>query len=308
MGLLRAWIWLCGPLGRERGFESLPLRCSAAGAAEWRSSRRRACAVAVLSRPGPALPSPSMGWHDGRLAAFDTETTGVDYEFDRIVTAAVSVVGGGLPAESSAWLVDPGIEIPEGAIAVHGITNERAQAEGQDADEAVEEIVAALAEQLLAGVPIVAFNARFDLTILDREARRYGLEPLVERVGGPEGLLVIDPLVLDKQFDRYRRGKRTLGAVCEHYRVRLDEAHAANADALAAARVAWRFGQRIEELRETELAVLRDRQIVWAAEQAESLETYFRGQGKDERVERVWPFVPAPLPVADVHERQLALV
>ncbi|MCU1678600.1 MAG: polymerase subunit epsilon, partial [Frankiales bacterium] len=31
-----------------------------------------------------------MSWHARRLAAFDIETTGVDCEHDRIVTAAVS--------------------------------------------------------------------------------------------------------------------------------------------------------------------------------------------------------------------------
>lgn len=229
-----------------------------------------------------------------RLAAFDIETTGVDPQSDRIVTAAVSLAGDGRPTESRSWLVDPGVEIPAGASAVHGITTEQARAEGVDPAEAVEQITALLAEQLRRGVPVIAFNARFDLTCLDREARRHGVVPLLDRVGGPSGMLVVDPFVLDKQYDRYRRGKRTLGAVCEHYRVRLDAAHDANADAIAAARVAWRLAQAIEELRTTELASLHARQVVWAAEQAVSLEEYFREQGRDERIEREWPIVPLP--------------
>jgi DNA polymerase III subunit epsilon len=233
-----------------------------------------------------------MGWHRGRLAAFDIETTGVDPECDRIVTAAVSLVGGGQPSRHLSWLVNPGIEIPTGATAVHGITTDRARAEGRVASEAVDEITAELADQLRQGVPIIAFNARFDLTILDREARRHGLRRLLDRVGGPEGMLVVDPYVLDKHFDRFRRGKRTLSAVCEHYRVTLDEAHAANADALAAARVAFRLGASVAELREIDLDVLHREQISWAAEQAASLEDYFRAQGRSERVERVWPVIP----------------
>lgn len=226
-----------------------------------------------------------------RLAAFDIETTGVDPQNDRIVTAAVSLLGDGRPSESHAWIVDPGVEIPAGATAVHGITNERAQAEGVETAEAVYEITALLADQLRQGVPVIAFNARFDLTTLDREARRHGIVPLIDRVG-PEGMLVIDPFVLDKQFDRFRRGKRTLGAVCEHYRVRLDAAHDANADAVAAARVAWRLAQAMQELREMELSLLHAQQIGWAAEQAASLEQYFREQGRHERIERDWPIVP----------------
>jgi DNA polymerase-3 subunit epsilon len=237
-----------------------------------------------------------MSWHSRRLAAFDIETTGVDPESDRIVTAAVALVGDGRPTESFAWLVDPGVEIPAGATAVHGITTAQARAEGQDPAAAVEAITALLAAQLRADVPVIAFNARFDLTTLDREARRHGVTPLVDRVGGEQGLLVVDPFVLDKQYDRYRRGKRTLGAVCEHYAIPLLDAHAADADALAAARVAYRLATRLPELRETELRSLHAQQVGWAAEQAASLEEYFREQGRAERIERAWPVVPEPLP------------
>lgn len=241
---------------------------------------------------------PDMSWHMGRLAAFDLETTGIDSQSDRIVTAAVSVVGAGLEPQDHAWLLDPGVEIPVAATAVHGITTARARAEGQPPAEAVEQIVAALAARLREGVPVIAFNARFDLTVLDREARRHGVEPLLDRVGGSAGMLVVDPLVLDKQLDRFRKGKRTLGAVCAHYRVRLDEAHAANADALAAARVAWRLGQAFAELRDADLRALHAQQVGWAAEQAASLEEYFTRNGRPERVERAWPvvpFIPAPV-------------
>ncbi|MCK9248096.1 MAG: exonuclease domain-containing protein [Solirubrobacteraceae bacterium] len=233
-----------------------------------------------------------MSWHEGRLAAFDIETTGIDVETDRVVTAAVSIVGGGLPTESHGWLVDPGVEIPAGATEIHGITTEHARAHGRPAEEAIEEIVTLLADHVVRGVPIVAFNARFDLTCLDREARRHGVVPLVDRIGGPDALLVVDPFVVDKQIDRYRRGKRTLGAVCEHYAVPLTDAHAADADAMAAARVAWRLGQRVPELRRLELAALHREQIGWADEQARSLEEYFRREGRDERIEGAWPIVP----------------
>jgi DNA polymerase-3 subunit epsilon len=174
---------------------------------------------------------------------------------------------------------------------VHGITTEHAQANGRDSAEVVGEIVEKLATEVAAGVPVVAFNARYDLTMLDREARRHGITPLSER--GAQ-LLVVDPLIIDKQLDKYRKGKRTLTAVCEVYRVELseDDAHAADADAIAAARVAWRLGEKYSELT-VPLEQLHAEQIAWAAEQAESLEQYFRSQGKNETIEREWPIVPA---------------
>lgn len=233
----------------------------------------------------------TRNWHQGRLAAFDVESTGINPNTDRIVTATVSVVGGGEPADSISWLADPGIEIPDGAAAIHGVTTERARAEGRPAAEVVAEIVDKLATETARGVPIVAFNARYDLTMLDREARRHGVVPLSER---GHSILVVDPLLIDKQLDRYRKGKRTLTAVCAFYNVELSEedAHAADADAIAAARVAWRMGERYPEL-QIALRDLHEAQVIWAAEQAASLEEYLRTLGKEEVVEAEWPIVSA---------------
>lgn len=232
-----------------------------------------------------------MNWHHGRLAAFDIESTGVSPEDDRIVTATVSVVGGDAPIDSVSWLADPGIEIPAGATNVHGITTEMARAEGRDPADVVDEITTMLEREITKGVPVVAFNARYDLTMLDREARRHEVEPLIERVP-PASLLVVDPLIIDKQLDKFRKGKRTLGAVCENYGVTLNDAHAADADAIAAARVAWRMGEKFKELG-VPLDELHQLQVAWAAEQAASLESYFKSQGRDETVEGAWPIVPA---------------
>lgn len=233
-----------------------------------------------------------MSWATGRLVAFDVETTGVDVESARIVTAAVLMLDAGKVIEERFWLLDPGIAIPDQASRVHGISTERARAEGQSPVLAIEAITGLLAEQLRQEVGLVAFNARFDLTVLDREARRHGVQPLVDRVGGPDGMLVVDPLILDKHADRFRRGKRTLGLVCAHYGVALEDAHAAGGDALAAALLALRLGATFPELGGSDLRALHRRQIGWAAEQAASLERYLRERGRPEHVEGVWPIVP----------------
>lgn len=232
-----------------------------------------------------------MDWLERPLAAFDLETTGTDPEEDRIVTASIALVGKGTETEATDWLVDPGVEIPEKATEVHRITTEMARAEGRLPGEAVTEITDLLATYLNEDFPIVAFNARYDLTMLDREARRYEVEPLVEMVGGPTGLLVVDPLILDKQIDPYRRGKRKLTDLCSFYGIELNEAHAAHADALAAARLAWRLGSSNSELGDLDLPTLHEKQIGWAQSQAEGLQEYFDRQGMEEKVETEWPLV-----------------
>jgi DNA polymerase-3 subunit epsilon len=207
------------------------------------------------------------------VAVFDTETTGIAPETTRIVSAHVSVINPEGQVESPKnWLIDCGIEIPAQATAVHGITTERMRAEGIDAPDGVYDILTTLNGFLTAGIPVVAYNAAYDFTILDREAKRYGFDPLES----PRP--VIDPLIIDKQVDRYRKGKRTLEAAAAHYGVSLEGAHDASVDAIAAGLVAQAIGRKFA----TELAMsaqeLHDKQITWAAEQAASYADWRRSQ------------------------------
>ena len=222
-------------------------------------------------------------WSD-ELVVFDLETTGVNVEHDRVVTAHVGRLGStGELIEYRDWLVNPGVEIPAAAAAVHGISTERASAEGVEPARAIAEIVALLAQWRDAGAPLVAYNASYDLTLLDREARRYGLEPFVPGV-------VIDPLIIDKAVDRYRKGKRTLTVACEVYGVVLDAAHDASADAVAAGRVAQALLRKHPELAELSPIDLHGRQELWQREQAESFAEWKRRNGAPEFVAEVgWP-------------------
>ena len=223
-------------------------------------------------------------WAD-TLAVFDLETTGIDVDTCRIVTAHVGVIGAsGEVLEQHEWLVDPGVEIPTAASLIHGVSTERARLEGQPAPGAVAEIIGALTDAAARGLPIVAYNAAYDLTILDREAARYGVAPLP----GPGA--VIDPLVIDKAVDKYRRGKRTLTATAEHYGVTLDDAHDAGADAVAAGRVAQAIARAFPELAATAVAELHARQVDWSREQAESYQAWRRKNGEPEfTTSGAWP-------------------
>lgn len=220
-----------------------------------------------------------------RVGVFDLETTGVDVNADRIVTAHVGVLDPrGREIAARDWLADPGIPIPPGASAVHGISTEHARTHGRAAADVVAEVAFALRALFRQGVPVVAYNASYDFSLLAAECRRHGIEP----ISHPSP--VIDPLVIDKAYDRYRAGKRTLEIVAAHYAVPLDGAHDASADAVAAGRVAqalareFRFPDSADEL--------HTRQIAWARAQAASLTEYFVKIGRiepEERLDGTWP-------------------
>ncbi|GAA4375220.1 exonuclease domain-containing protein [Agromyces bauzanensis] len=219
------------------------------------------------------------------LAVFDLETTGIDVDTCRIVTAHVGVIGmSGEVLERREWLVDPGVEIPTAASLIHGVSTERARLEGQVAAAAVAEIIEALTDAAKRSLPIVAYNAAYDLTVLAREAERYGHASL------PGPAPVIDPLVIDKAVDRYRRGKRTLTATAAHYGVALPNAHDAGADAVAAGRVAQAIARAHPELAAIAVAELHARQVDWCREQAESYQAWRRANGEPEfTTSGAWP-------------------
>lgn len=236
----------------------------------------------------PALPD----WLT-RVAVFDLETTGIDVTSDRVVTAHIGVLdAGGHQIAARSWIADPGVPIPDGATAVHGVTTAYARSHGRPAVEVVHEITSALRSLLDQGVPVVAYNAAYDFSLLSHEARRHGVEPL------DDPSPVIDPFVIDKAYDRYRRGKRTLEVVAAHYAVLLDDAHDASADAIAAGRVAQALARQF--VLPDSLTELHTRQIGWARTQAASLTEYFIRIGRldpEGSVDGTWP-VRTP-PIAD---------
>lgn len=233
-------------------------------------------------------------WHTGRLCLVDFETTGIDPHRDRVVTAAIIEVGNGEPARTREWLINPGIPIPAEAAAVHGITDEQA-AGGADADAAIYEIVTHLLACSRADMVVVGYNVSYDLTMLYAEATRHELGgDYRDELGGIAP--VVDPFILDKQLDRYRKGSRKLIDVCRHHGIELTEAeaHGATADALAAGRLAWMLAQNNSAKVGGDPMRLHAKQIEWKREQAESFGAYLTRQGKTDDVSREWPIQSPP--------------
>ena len=237
----------------------------------------------------------ARSWSEGELLGFDLETTGVDRFGDVPVSFSLVTVRAGQVVATLSALVDPGRPIPAGATAVHGITDDQVRAEGMPLDAAVESIVEALVHARSRGVPVVGMKLDYDLTIVDVQCRRIRGEGLAG--SGWDGPAV-DGLVLDRHVDRFRKGRRTLEALCAHYQVPIDNAHDARADAIAAVGVARAICERFPEVAMATLADLHADQSRWHREWAESFDAWLQRQGRpclDPR-DFDWPVSPLVAP------------
>lgn len=234
----------------------------------------------------------STPWFQQPMLAWDTESTGIDTETARIVTAALVWIEPGKPVVSKHHLIDPGVDIPARATEVHGITSERARAEGRQPEPVLEEVATDLADAVRLGWPLVGMNCVYDFTLLDRELRRHGLRTLHDRLGEPVHP-VVDALVLDRYVRPGRFSGRKLTQLCEIWQVKIDGAHDANFDALAAARVAWKIARSRPDIGSMSLPELHALQVRERARQCDEMRAYFDRVGKQhDGVPGEWPMLP----------------
>lgn len=209
-------------------------------------------------------------WTMAPWVSIDVESTGVHCYEDRIVE--IACVGIGVDGEViDPWsaVVNPGVEIPDEAAAIHGITTERAEAEGITTAEALTIVADRIFENGWRS-PVIAYNARYDLPMILAEAERHGVD-------FPAFAPILDPYLLDRMADKYRRGKRQLTLVADHYGVALgDNAHGALADAIAAGQVMRKLIAKYPQIGDHSLGDLFVRQAKGHETQRQSFEEYMR--------------------------------
>lgn len=223
----------------------------------------------------------TAAWFPGNALAFDTEATGPHPDTDHIVSAHLVEVGPEGSGEWGSWLVNPGVPIPPEATAVHGITNEQAQT-GMAPAEALQQICDDLTLGWSRGLPLIAMNASYDLTLLQAELVRVGL-PVLQL--GP----VLDPQVIDRACDRFRKGKRKLTDLALHYTVKQDTAHSAAGDAITAARVVWRQSQKYTQIAHLSLEAMQHWQRLAHLEWAAHYERHLLEKGTPAEIPTAWP-------------------
>jgi DNA polymerase-3 subunit epsilon len=214
-----------------------------------------------------------------RYVAFDLETTGVNSFHDVPVSYGfVEQVTEGeiVHTVTDGGLVNPGRSIPPGATAVHGITNEMV-ADAVSLAVSSAAIIDKLADVWFSGGAIVGMNLAYDLTMVDALCRRVFNASLAERgVEGP----VYDILVIDRHFDRYRKGKRTLEDLCLQYHVVLDGAHSAVADAQASLSVFRAMLELYPEIPAIPTSEVNASLRAWHQDWLRSFSTFLEGKGR----------------------------
>jgi DNA polymerase III subunit epsilon len=247
----------------------------------------------------PQPPAPKR-WCDAPFAALDFEATGTDPFTARPVSFAFAIVDakGKVVSELSS-LIDCGVEIPAEATAVHGITTEDVREGGVDPAWAMEQITNLIDAAAHERAPLVIMNARYDWPLLLAESIRSGRLWMCN-------VPLLDPGLLDKGNDKYRKGKRKLVDLCAHYGVPLEAAHTAGADAVAAARLGRAIINKYPWMKASNPTVLQG----WQARVFEEYRSFLCRDGSH-TIAKGWPIPeqPAPSPAAidsgtTPHERE----
>ncbi|ALE03269.1 DNA polymerase III subunit epsilon [Bartonella ancashensis] len=137
-----------------------------------------------------------------REIIFDTETTGLDKDKDRIIEiGCVEMIDRYLTGKTFHVYLNPqGVIIPDEVVAIHGLTNERLKNE-KKFDEIADEFL-----EFIDDAVIVAHNANFDISFLNAELKRVNKSPIsIDRV--------IDTLAIARR--KFPMGPNSLDVLCK---------------------------------------------------------------------------------------------
>ncbi len=159
---------------------------------------------------------------DRPLAFIDVETTGLSPAADRIVELTVLKLQPDGTEELKSARLNPQMPIPPEATAIHGITDEDV------ADKPTFRQYAQSLREFLASCDFGGFNVkRFDLSILEAEFRRAGVEFTTKGCR-----------ILDSMFIFHKLEPRDLAAAYRKYCGKeIEDAHTSQADVRAAAEI-----------------------------------------------------------------------
>ena len=172
----------------------------------------------------------------------DLETTGINVSLDRIVEIAIIKIAPDGSKQVKRKLINPEMPIPAGASEVHGISDDMVK------DAPTFKSVANEIKQFIEGADMAGYNSnRFDIPMLNEEFLRAGIAIDME-----------SRKLLDVQKVFHMMEQRTLSAAYKFYCDKtLEDAHTAEADAMATFEVLEAQVQKYPQLGKTVDAIVK---------------------------------------------------
>lgn len=106
----------------------------------------------------------------------DVETTGVDYDNDRIIEVGLLRINGNAIAAQFQCFVQCGKNIPEAVTKLTGITNEMIERQGIKEETAFEKI-----QEFVGNDLVVGYNVQFDMNFIQRMGERVGKNMTIKK-------------------------------------------------------------------------------------------------------------------------------
>ena len=174
---------------------------------------------------------------------FDLETTGLYADKgDSIIEIGAVKMCKGKIIDSFDVLVNPGIKISDEIISITGITNEMLEGKGNEEDTVKDFI------NWVGDLPMVAHNAKFDISFINSAYRKYSL--------GTLNNTLIDTLGLSRYLESNER-YHNLATLVIRYNIDWDEEkhHRANYDAEGTAII---FYKMLNKLKNNNINTIED--------------------------------------------------
>ena len=179
-------------------------------------------------------------------SVLDTETTGLDFKKDKIISIAAIKIKNLQIQEQEVLneLVNPGIEISAASTQIHNITNEQVQ--GKKNLEEIEPIVSSYLQETI----LVGHNIDFDINFIKTNVPKSNLVIFVKNVVTIDTILLSAGLYPDLQ-------SYELTSLCNHFNIQSNDQarHSALGDSIITGRL---FLFLVEEAKKRNTSTLSD--------------------------------------------------
>ena len=154
------------------------------------------------------LIDPKTGKFAIDFTVFDTETTGVG-DNDRIIQIGAAQFKDGKPTKAYNKFFDPEMEVPQGAVNVHGLSRQ-VLLEKHKA-KPLHDSLANFTQKVVGNNLLVAYNAQFDIGKINHEIDLHNLEQDKEVLKKKEQCLTLDPFLMLQRIHPFVGVRKKLG-------------------------------------------------------------------------------------------------